>query len=219
MQRLTESVFQLAPPGGLFDETVVSNLFPDASAGARALLVHRACRANEILRLRPGLFVLSPAYRKSEPHPFVVAGILHAPSHVSLESALAFHGWIPEAVYQVSSVTAARSRTFSTPLGVFSFRRVPALAPRAGVEAVAVGRNAWAFVASPLRAIADIVYLRREITWNRDGLAYLTEGLRVEQDDLSALSFDAMDEVLDAVRSRRVGAFIKGLKGAVSHAA
>ena len=38
MQSLTESVFKLAPPGGLFDETVVANLFPDASVGARALL-------------------------------------------------------------------------------------------------------------------------------------------------------------------------------------
>jgi hypothetical protein len=219
MQSLTEAVFKLAPPGGLFDETVVSNLFPDASAGARALLVHRACRAREILRLRPGLFVLGSAWRKSEPHPFVVAGVLHSPSHVSLESALAFHGWIPEAVYQVSSVTVARSRTISTPLGVFGFRRVPALAPRAGVEAVAVARDAWAFIASPLRAIADMVYLRRNITWSRDGLAYLTEGLRVEQDDLSALSFDAADEILDAVRSRRVREYIRGLKGAVYHAA
>jgi hypothetical protein len=219
MQRLTEAVFTLAPPGGLFDETVVGNLFPDASAGARALLVHRACRAGEVLRLRPGLFVLGPAWRKSEPHPFVVAGVLHSPSHVSLESALAFHGLIPEAVYHVSSVTAARSRRFTTPLGVFSFKRVPALAPRAGVEAVAVARDAWAFIASPLRAIADMVYLRREITWNRDGLAYLTEGLRLEQDDLSAYSFDAMDEILESIRSRRVRAYLQGLKGAVRHAA
>jgi hypothetical protein len=149
----------------------------------------------------------------------VVAGVLHSPSHVSLESALAFHGWIPEAVYQVSSITVARSRTFTTPLGVFSFGRVPSVAPRAGVEAVAVGRDAWAFIASPVRAIADMIYLRRNVSWNRDGLAYLTEGLRVEQDDLRTISFDAMDEILDAVRSRRVGAFIKGLKGAVRHAA
>ena len=64
-----------------------------------------------------------------------------------------------------------------------------------------------------------MVYLRRNITWSRDGLAYLTEGLRVEQDDLSALSFDAADEILDAVRSRRVREYLRGLKGAVCHAA
>ncbi|MBU4198986.1 MAG: hypothetical protein KKG09_03345 [Verrucomicrobia bacterium] len=217
MQKVTEKVFKLTPPGGLFDETVIHNLFPDSSDGARALMVHRACQAGEILRLKPGIFVLGPPYRKSEPHPFVVAGVLHSPSHISLESALAYHGLIPEAVYQVSGVTAGRSREFSTPLGVFSFRRVPAQAPRAGVEAVAVARNAWAFIAAPLRAIADAVYLRKEITWNRNGLGYLTESLRIEEDDLRSLSFEALDEILDSIRSRRVRAYIEGLKGAVNH--
>ncbi len=218
MQKLTEKVLKLAPPGGLFDETVIHNLFPDISIGARGLLVHRACKAGEILRLKPGLFVLGQPYRKSEPHPFVVAAMLHAPSHVSLESALAYHGLIPEAVYQVSSVTVGRSREFSTPLGVFDFRRVPARAPRAGVEAVAVTRGAWAFVASPLRAIADKVYLNREITWNRNGPGYLTESLRIEEDDLRSLSFEALDEILDSIRNRRVQAYLAGLKGAVDNA-
>jgi hypothetical protein len=218
MQSLTEKVFKLAPPGGLFDETVICNLYPDISDGARTLLVHRACQAGEILRLKPGLFVLGPPYRKSEPHPFVIAAVLHAPSHISLESALAYHGLIPEAVYQVSSVTVARSREFSTPLGVFSFRRVPALAPRAGVEAVAVARNAWAFIATPLRAIADAVYLNKEITWGRDGLDYLTESLRIEEDDLRSLAFEWLDEILDSIRSLRVRAYLEGLRGEVNHA-
>jgi hypothetical protein len=217
MQKLTESVLKLAPPGGLFDETVVANLFPDGSAGARGLLVHRACQAGEILRLKPGLFVLAAPYRKTEPHPFVLAASLHAPSHVSLESALAWHGLIPEAVYQVGSVTVARSREFTTPLGVFSFRRVPVRAPRAGVEAVEVSRNAWAFIATPLRAIADLVYLNKPITWQQHGMSYLTESLRIEEEDLQELSFDTMDEILESVRSRRVGAFLQGLKGEMGH--
>ncbi|MBM4164533.1 MAG: hypothetical protein FJ222_08875 [Lentisphaerae bacterium] len=218
MQKLTEHVLKLAPPGGLFDETVVANLFPDGSAGARALLVHRASQAGEILRLKPGLFVLAPPYRKTEPHPFVLAASLHAPSHVSLESALAHHGLIPEAVYQVSSITVARSREFHTPAGVFSFHRVPVRAPRAGVEAVEVSRNAWAFIATPLRAIADLVYLNKSITWDQNGMSYLTESLRIEADDLGALSFEGMDELLESFRSRRVRAYLQGLKGSVRHA-
>lgn len=218
MKTLTEKVFSLAPPGGLFDETVISNLFPHSNQHARALLVHRASQAGEILRLKPGLFVLSPPYRKSEPHPFVVAAALHAPSHVSLESALAHHSLIPEAVYQVSSVTVGRSREFATPLGVFTFRRVPARAPRAGVEAVEVGRNASAFIASPLRAIADAIYLNKDVSWKRNGIGYLSESLRIEEDDLRTLSFEALEEILDSIRNRRVYAYLEGLKGAVTHA-
>lgn len=211
MQTITEEVFKLAPPGGLFDETVLRNLFPDVSDGARALLVHRACRAGEILRLKPGLFVLAPPYRKSEPHPFVVAAVLHFPSHISLESALAYHGLIPEAVYQVSSVTVARSREFTTPLGVFGFQRVPMRQPLAGVRVEAVGREAWAFIALPLRAIADAVYLNREITWQRHGPGYLTESLRIEADDLRGLPWDSLEEISAGLRSRRVRAYLEGL--------
>jgi hypothetical protein len=218
MQSLTEKVLALSPPGGLFDQTVICNLFPSCSAGARTLLVHRACRAGEILRLKPGLFVLAPPYRKTEPHPFAVAAVLHAPSHISFASALSYHSLIPEAVFQVDSVTVDRSREFSTPLGVFSFRRVPARAPRAGVEAVEVARNVWAFVASPLRAIADAVYLNRNVAWKRDGPGYLTDSLRIEEDDLAGLSFDALEEILDSLGSRRVREYLKGLKGAVGHA-
>lgn len=33
MQTLTEKVYRLGPPGGVFDLTVVVNLFPDLSRG------------------------------------------------------------------------------------------------------------------------------------------------------------------------------------------
>ena len=111
MQRLAEMALVLSPPGGLFDMTAVRNFFPDSSAGAIRVLVHRAVSAGEVIRLKPGLFLLHTKYRKSDPHPFVVAALLHAPSHVSLETALSFHGLIPEAVYQTASVTG-RMRWF-----------------------------------------------------------------------------------------------------------
>ena len=108
----------------------------------------------------------------------------HHPSQVSVETALAHHGLIPEAVHQVVSVTDLRSRTFLTPLGRFVFERVPCDALRAGVRATRVGRDAWAFVSTPLRASADLVYLRRRVTWDRDGLRSLLESMRIEREDL-----------------------------------
>ena len=212
MQTLTEKVFNLAPPGGFFNATTFATLFPDCSSGARIQLVNRACRAGEIVRLRPGAFLLARPYRKSELHPFVLAGLLHSPSHVSMESALAFHGLIPEAVWQVVSVTPSRSREFSTPAGVFSFRRVPASQPFAGVESLEVAPQNWAFVATPLRALADVLYFRREITWKRDGIDFLTESLRIEEDDLGSLRFEQLDEISDSLANRRVSNYLENLK-------
>jgi hypothetical protein len=211
MQTLTEKVLLFSPPGGLFDETVIRNLLPDRSEAARKVLVHRAISAGEIIRLRPGLFLLAPEFRKTHPHPFVVAAMLHSPSHVSLESALSHHGLIPEAVFQVGSVTSARSRTFHTPVGVFSFVRVPASDPRAGVQALKVDGRSWAFVATPLRAIADLIYTRRDVNWAKDGFAFLTESMRIERDDLEKISFESLDEVCESLRSRRTTDYLRGL--------
>jgi hypothetical protein len=208
MQTLTEKVYKLTPPGGLFDESVVRSLFPDASVGARKLLVHRAVKQGEVMRLKPGYYCLAPDYRKSHPHPFVVAAVLHSPSHISLESALSHHGLIPEAVHLVSSVTWQRSRSFKTPLGHFSFQRVPAKNPRAGVKAIKVDPNGWAFVGTPLRAIADLIYLRKEVQWEPNGLGFLTESMRIEEEDLHRIPMDDFEEVLESMKSTRVRTYL-----------
>ncbi|MFZ2054914.1 MAG: hypothetical protein WAU81_12060 [Candidatus Aminicenantales bacterium] len=195
----------------MFDETVIRNLLADRSESARKVLVHRAVAAGEVLRLKPGLFLLAPEFRKTHPHPFVIAAILHSPSHVSLETALAHHGLIPEAVYQVGSVTSSRSRTFQTPVGVFSFVRVPAVDPRAGVQAIKVDGQNWAFVATPLRAIADLVYTRKGVTWEKDGLGFLTDSMRIEREDLANVDWEDLNEVCVSLRDHRTRDYLRGL--------
>ncbi len=211
MQTLTEKVFKLGPPGGLFDESVVQNLFPGRSYGARKLLVHRATKHGEVARLKPGLYCLAKEYRRTHPHPFVLAAVLHSPSHISLESALSYHGLIPEAVFQVCSVTSFRSRSFKTDLGHFWFHRVPTDQPRAGVRVVKVDREGWAFIASPIRAIADLVYLRKEIRWTHHGISFLTQSMRIEEEDLRLMPIQDFEEVHDSLRNQRTRAYLRGL--------
>lgn len=43
-------------------------------------------------------------------------------------------------------------------------------------------------------------------------------GMAIEEDDLRSLSFEALDEILDSIRNRRVQAYLAGLKGAVDNA-
>lgn len=211
MQALTEKILRLSPPGGLFDETVVRNLFPDRSKAARKVLAHRAVTIGEVIRLKPGLFLLNSEYRKTHPHPFVVAAALHSPSHVSLESALSYHGLIPEAVFQVSSVTFFRSRTFRTPVGIFTFSRVPAKQPRAGVRATQIDNKSWVFIASPLRAIADLVYLNKQISWERDGSSFLTESMRIELENLHQMSYENVTEICESLRNQRTRRYLTQL--------
>lgn len=211
MQRLTEDVFQLAPPGGLFDETVVMNLYANKTPGARKQLINRALKNNEIFRLKKGVYILASNWRRTDPHPFVVASRLYSPSHISLESALSFHGLIPEAVFQVASVTTRRRQVFDTPMGYFTFDTVPSSTPRAGVKAHRFDGDLWAFIAEPVRALADMIYLNKTVSWSADGLRWLVESLRIEESDLEDLSFGDLDEMTESFRNRRVVEFLEGL--------
>ncbi|MCX7049603.1 MAG: hypothetical protein NTX50_29475 [Candidatus Sumerlaeota bacterium] len=212
MQNLTEKIWRLKPPGGVFNDTVVVNLFPNLRPGARAALLHRAFEKGEILRLKPGLYCLADEFRTSSMHPFAVAGVLYAPSYVSLESALWHHSLIPEAIQQVACVIAERSRAYSNALGHFTYRRIPCRNLKAGVRAEAMDSGGWAFIAGPLRALADLIYLQKEISWKQHGLSFLTESLRIEPEDFVAFLRDNFDEVCDTFRSIRVRQYLEGLR-------
>jgi predicted transcriptional regulator of viral defense system len=119
----------------------------------------RWTRAGRVLQLRRGLYTLAPPFRKVVPHPFVVANRLVRGSYVSLESALAHHGVIPEHVPATTSVGIGRPASFRTPLGAHHFRHIH-MGLLWGYQAVDVGVGQEAFIATPEKALLDLVHLR-----------------------------------------------------------
>lgn len=111
-----------------------------------------------IYRLRRGLYALAPPYASRRPHPFLVANHLQRGSYVSLQSALAHHGLIPEHVPVTTSVGAGDTLRRENPIGSFDFRHLapPLLTDYSRIE---VAEGQWAFVAQPEKAILDLVYL------------------------------------------------------------
>ena len=85
----------------------------------------RAVASHEVWRIHRRLYCLSDRYMQGRINPLELAQCIHGPSYVSLESALSYHSWIPEGVQAVTSVAMGRSRTFDTPVGLFSFTCVP----------------------------------------------------------------------------------------------
>ncbi|MEW6053699.1 MAG: hypothetical protein AB1552_07920, partial [Nitrospirota bacterium] len=78
------------------------------SAAQVRLQLTRWVQTGRLIQLRRGLYALAPVWRKVEPHPFLVANKLQRGSYVSLQSALAFFGVIPEHVPVVTSVGPGR---------------------------------------------------------------------------------------------------------------
>jgi len=178
--------------------------------GARLdALLKRAVASREVWRIRRGLYCLSDRYSQGRINPLELAQRIHGPSYVSLETALSHHGWIPEAVHAVTSVALGRSRTFNTAVGLFSFTRVPQRSFLAGVRRVSEEGGGAFFLAIPLKALADQVYVQRS-TWL--SAAPIVRSLRIDPEFLAELTGELFDEVMSAYEPGRVSRFLAGLR-------
>jgi hypothetical protein len=142
----------------------------DVDPGDVRRQLSRWTESGRVLQLRRGLYALAPPYQKVVPHPFFVANRLVRGSYVSLQSALAHHGLIPEHVPVTTSVTTSRPERRDGPLGPFAYRHVGA-ALLFGYHTVDLGGGQQALVATPAKALADLVHL----VPGADARAYLEE--------------------------------------------
>lgn len=181
------------------------------SAESRYGLVNRAVKAGELLRVKRGLYVLANELREVPVHPFALAQQIMPGSYVTGESALSYHGWIPEAVRSVlSATTAGKSVTYEhEALGSFEFRRMT-VRPGYFLEAVSreVLKGQVALVAEPMRALMDLVYLRK-LCWQ--GLGFLLEGLRIDKESLMRTPSIEITPMREVYKTKRELEFVKEL--------
>jgi predicted transcriptional regulator of viral defense system len=166
----------------------------------------RWTKAKRLYQLRRGLYALAPPYQKTKPHPFVVANRMVRGSYVSCQSALAHYGLIPEHVPVVTSITTARPGRWDTPLGIYEFRHVKTGLFR-GYRLTELSSDRRAFVASPEKALLDMIYLQP----GGDSPPYLRE-LRLQ--NLDRLDPEALQRQADLTNSpklRRAAAFVADL--------
>lgn len=161
------------------------------------------------MRVARGVYCLCSNLLNFKLDPHVFCPLICAPSYLSFESALAYRGWIPEAVYAFASASLGRSREFETLFGVFSYSRVPQKNFYAGVERISLDREGAFFLACPLKAMADLVYLNG---WSWNSAKPLLESLRVEEENLGELKSEDFEEIAECYSSMRVLRFLTGLR-------
>ena len=210
MTPLTELIIKSGDADRILSAQQLERLLGGSDA-RRYGLVNRALKSGELLQARRGLYLLSNDYRSSPVHPFVLAQHMAPGSYVSAESALSFHGWIPEAVRSVLSVTITGKSVvyLHDTLGKFEFRRMTV---NPGFFLQVVERHELqhqiALIAEPVRALLDMVYLRK-LPWQ--GLNYLLEGLRIDEQAIRSVSSNQIARLLDMYKGKREQSFIKGL--------
>jgi hypothetical protein len=211
MKALTEQVIaRLQNP--FFSRTEL-DVWVKGSVHRRDALLRRAMAAGEVARIRRGLYVVCPPYQKQKPEPLALAQHVYGPSYISMESALAFHGWIPEAVYTVVSVSLNRSRIFDTPVGRFEFVRIPQRTFYSGVDRIELpDMSGTVFMANPLKALTDLVYVRH----SDEMPGTLLNSLRIDSESLETVTVAQIDELAGNYPVARVERFLQQMRGRIS---
>lgn len=114
-------------------------------------------KSGELIRLKKGLYVISPDVSKQTLSVELIANHLYGPSYISFESALSFYGLIPERVYTIKSATTKRKKKYQTPVGDFEYITVPENYFSIGLTQCII-QDSYAFImASPEKAICDLI--------------------------------------------------------------
>ena len=74
-----------------------------------------------LVHLRRGWYAF-PEYKDKPDFAEYIAGKIYSPSYISLHSALAFYGLIPESVVQITSVTSLKTASFTNAFGEYAYK-------------------------------------------------------------------------------------------------
>jgi len=129
-----------------------------------------------IIPLKKGLYILNENDRKIDLSREYIANQLVFPSYVSLEYALSFYGFIPERVFQVTSITSKKTAEFVNYYGTFVYRNLRndlffGFANHQDENGLPI------FMAEKEKAFLDFLYLNLSQI-NPDNLDFLEESYR-----------------------------------------
>ena len=184
-------------PGNVIEYRLVMECLA-AWANPRAKLT-RLLKQGALVRIRKGLYVFGPLYRRELLALPSLANLVFGPSYVSLEWALAYYGMIPEGVVAVTSVTPKQRRSYETPLGVFAYEHLHPAAYPVGITWMEQPSGDAALIASPEKALADQLVIRiGKVQSQKQMEETLIEDLRIDEEALLRLGRAALQEIHDA---------------------
>ena len=145
----------------------------------------RWTKQNLLVKLRNSWYSF-PEYLKTPNIQYFVSNKIYNPSYISLHSALAFYGIIPEAIVQTTAVSSLKKANFENNFGSFSYQQIlPEL--MFGYEQKSFLNKQSLNFASPEKAILDLLYLypqynnEQEIIELRFDEEFMHEDLNIER--------------------------------------
>ena len=140
-------------------------------------------KSGKIIRLKKGMFIVSPSESGKLISMELIANHLYGPSYVSMETALRFYGLIPESVYSVQSMTTKHFKAFENTLGRFEYTQCSKQYFPIGIKQFV--NDSFSFlIASPEKALCDLIAYTPNLNlrFQKEILIYLEENLRLDMD-------------------------------------
>lgn len=147
--------------------------------------ISRMQKEGELIRIRKGMYVAPTDESGQEISRELIANNLYGPSYVSCQSALSYHGLIPERVRAVISATTKRAKSYSTPLGLFRYISMPLRYYSIGINQVIVKTQYAFLIASPEKALCDLIISTAGLRFQSAKAArdYLLHDLRIDYEE------------------------------------
>lgn len=139
-------------------------------------------KSGDLIQIKKGLYVLGNRISEQSPNTFLLANHIYGPSYISMDSALSFHGMIPERVHQITSVSTRTSKQFNTAMGRFDYLQVKPSYFSFGIGNYGNPTSGYFMMASPEKALWDKIVLTSGVLFRSkvEVMQFLEEDLRID---------------------------------------
>lgn len=155
--------------------------------------ISRFLKHKETLQLKRGLYISKDFFEKNKDdlsYSFYLANILRKPSYVSSWTALQYYNLVTEAIYPIVSVTPKVTREYQTKIGNFAYQSIKkdlfSDFILAKSDSNSPGANFDFFIASPAKALFDLLYFRtRQFRGIKEkNIEKIVEDLRIDIEEM-----------------------------------
>jgi len=158
-----------------------------------------------LIRLKRGLYVVSPEISDKELSVGLIANHLYGPSYVSLHWALRFYGLIPERIDTVTSITTRHTREFENSLGRFTYRGVSQEYFPIGIKSQE-DAGLHFLLASPEKALCDMLMQEKHVPDQSISRleVFFEEDMRIDLDDLRQMDGSIISQCIEAGKKKQI---------------
>lgn len=210
VQKLTEILIKAKLTNKVLNGTSIKALI-DTSDKSRYALINKAIKHGELIQLARSKYILNPEISGAKFSNFYLANQIHPLSYISLESSLAYHSWIPEAVREsISVIQGNRKKEYLNKFGVFSYTPISIDKEKFYACVAREQSDTQTYlIANPVRALLDLIYIKK-IAWQ--GLDLLSKSYRIDLDKLKeANSIKDLKLLQNSYRSKLTNEFSQNL--------